>query len=314
MNILLTGGTGLIGRALCEHWLAQNKVLKKQKNTRDQHQLWVLSRTPEKVEKLCGKGVVGLRSVKELDAQDIHIHAVINLAGAPIADKSWSEARKKEITKSRVSFTHQLVGWIASRSKQPHTLISGSAVGYYGDCGDRILDDYISEPQRDFASQMCHQWEVEAFQAILSEVRVVCLRTGLVLSDEGGFLARLLPLFRVGLGGPLGTGKQWMPWIHIQDTVRMIEFFLNTWNTAGSFNVCAPNPVTAKQFASELGKALHRPALVPTPVWALQKRFGDELTAMILSSQRAIPKRAIEAGFRFTFTDLDQALDDLFDR
>ena len=308
VNILITGGTGLIGRALCKYW---RKIKQPEGMVRHaaQNHIWVLSREPEKVSKLCGKKVVGIGSLKELDGQNIQV--VINLAGAPIADKAWTDKRKIQLEDSRVLFTHRLVAWMGTLPTPPRVFISGSAMGYYGDCGDEVIDDYLNKPQQDFASQLCHKWEVEAFQALLSDIRIVCLRTGIVLACEGGFLSRVLPVFKMGLGGALGSGKQWMPWIHLNDVVRMIDFFVQTWETAGSYNVCAPEPVTNKQFTKAMARAVRRPALFKVPVWALDRKYGKELTDMILSSQRAVPKRVLEAGFQFEFPDLDDALDDL---
>lgn len=319
MNILLTGGTGLIGRALCQYWqqpLSGSMIQSSPSSSgsRALHQIWVLSRTPQKIANLCGQGVLGVSSLSELDEAHIAIDAVVNLAGAPIADKPWTQARKDEIWTSRVNQTQRLVAWMGKRAEPPQILISGSAIGYYGDCGDQILDEDYSEPPKDFASELCRQWELEALQALPLGVRTVRLRTSPVLSADGGFLSHLLPIYRLGLGGPLGTGQQWMSWIHIQDMVAMIDLFLHNKNTQGAYNICSPNPVRAQEFAKILGQALHRPAFVRAPTWALRFKLGAELAAMVLASQRVMPKRVQEAGFEFQFAKLSDALKNILDR
>ncbi|MCQ4310382.1 TIGR01777 family oxidoreductase [Pseudomonas stutzeri] len=296
MNILLTGGTGLIGRKLCERWLAEG------------HHLWVWSRSPEQVAKRCGGQVTGIGQLHELG--QMPIDAVINLAGAPIADRPWTKSRRLLLWNSRINLTEQLIEWLSGREQKPQVLISGSAVGWYGDGGERELTEDHSPVTNDFASQLCNAWEESAARAQRLGVRVVLVRTGLVLAREGGFLQRLLPLFRLGLGGRQGNGRQWMPWVHIDDQIALIDFLLQQPEASGPYNACAPQPVRNAEFAKALGRSLGRPAVVPVPALALKAGLG-ELSGLILGGQRAVPMRLQAAGFQFRFVELDAALADL---
>lgn len=296
MHILLTGGTGLIGRQLCRRWLTQG------------HRLTVWSRRPEKVAKLCGAQVRGISRLEEVGPEPVD--AVINLAGAPIVDRPWTHRRKALLWSSRISLTETLLAWLESREQKPQVLISGSAVGWYGDGGERVLTEVSPPVSEDFASQLCIAWEETAQRAEAMGIRVVLIRTGLVLSAEGGFLSRLLLPFKLALGGPIGSGRQWMPWIHINDQIALIDFLLNQNGVSGPYNACAPKPVRNREFAKTLGSVLHRPAIVPIPAFALRVGLG-ELSLLLLGGQRATPTRLLAAGFTFQFTDLRAALDDL---
>jgi uncharacterized protein (TIGR01777 family) len=299
MHILLTGGTGLIGRQLCRHWLTQG------------HRLTVWSRRPDKVAKLCGAQVRGISRLEEVGPEPVD--AVINLAGAPIVDRLWTHKRKALLWSSRISLTETLLAWLESREQKPQVLISGSAVGWYGDGGERELTEDSPPVNEDFASQLCIAWEETAQRAGVMGIRVVLIRTGLVLSAEGGFLSRLTLPFKLGLGGPIGTGRQWMPWIHINDQIALIDFLLNQKDASGPYNACAPRPVRNREFAKTLGSVLHRPAIVPVPTLVLRVGLG-ELSLLLLGGQRATPARLLAAGFTFQFTDLRAALDDLSSR
>ncbi|WP_085695360.1 MULTISPECIES: TIGR01777 family oxidoreductase [unclassified Pseudomonas] len=296
MHILLTGGTGLIGRELCRHWLQQG------------HRLTVWSRRPEQVAKLCGAQVRGIARLQDVD--DGPLDAIVNLAGAPIADRPWTHRRKALLWSSRITLTESLLAWLETRAQKPSLLISGSAVGWYGDGGERELNETASPVIDDFASQLCVAWEETAQRAEGLGIRVVLVRTGLVLSAEGGFLSRLLLPFRLGLGGPLGNGRQWMPWIHVDDQIALIDFLLHLNGANGPYNACAPKPVRNREFAKTLGQALHRPAFMPMPALALKVGLG-ELSQLLLGGQKAMPARLLEAGFTFRFTDLRAALDDI---
>lgn len=299
MHILLTGGTGLIGRALCRQWAAAG------------HQLTVLSRDPARVTRECGPGVRGIAQLEALG--DEHLDAVVNLAGAPIADRPWTAARRQLLWSSRVTLTEQLLGWLERREQRPGVLISGSAVGWYGDGGERELTEASQPVKEDFASQLCIAWEETAQRAHTLGMRVVLVRTGLVLASDGGFLSRLRLPFKLGLGGPIGDGRQWMPWIHIEDQIRLIDFLLQQNDASGPYNACAPEPVRNREFARRLGRALHRPALLPVPALVLKAGLG-ELSTLLLGGQRARPVRLLAEGFTFRFNDLQSALDDLSDR
>lgn len=299
MHILLTGGTGLIGTHVCRHWLSHG------------HELTVWSRHPERVPGLCGAGVRGIATLKALQGEPVD--AVINLAGAPIAQRPWTRRRREVLWASRITLTEQLLAWLALQPQRPRVLISGSAVGWYGDGGERQLDEEASPAKEDFASRLCTAWEETALRAEALGVRVVLLRTGLVLSADGGMLAQLLKPFRLGLGGPIGNGRQWMPWVHIADHIASIDFLLNNEAASGPYNACAPHPVRNREFAKQLGRALHRPAVVPLPAFVLKAGLG-EMAGLLLGGQRAVPVKLQRAGFTFGFQALPSALDDLLHR
>ena len=296
MHILLTGGTGLIGRALCANWIDKG------------HRLTVWSRQPAKVPSLCGAQVRGIAQLEELDGEVVD--AVINLAGAPIADRPWSDKRKALLWGSRVGLTEQLLSWLAQREQRPSVLLSGSAVGWYGDGADRELREDMQPLGNDFAAQLCAAWEETAQRAEALGIRVVLLRTGLVLAPEGGLLGRLRTPFRLGLGGRLGNGQQWMPWIHIADQIELIDFLLQHDDARGPYNACAPLPVRNAEFTRALGQALSRPTILPAPAFVLRAALG-EMAELLLGGQRALPSRLLDAGFNFRFTHLDVALADL---
>ncbi|WPC05934.1 TIGR01777 family oxidoreductase [Pseudomonas benzenivorans] len=296
MHILLTGGTGLMGRALCRYWLTQG------------HRLTVWSRSPQRVSSLCGAEVRGIGRLEELGEEPLD--AVINLAGAPIADRPWTRKRKTLLWASRIGLTEQLLAWLGRREQKPRVLVSGSAVGWYGDGGERELHEDTPQVTDDFAAQLCGAWEETAQRAEALGLRVVLVRTGLVLARDGGMLKRLLLPFKLGLGGPLGDGRQWMPWIHLADQIALIDFLMLQQQASGPYNACAPQPVRNAEFASALGRALHRPAILPAPAFVLRVTLG-ELSGLLLGGQRALPVRLGEAGFRFRFTDLDAALEDI---
>lgn len=296
MHILLTGGTGLIGRALCRHWAQQG------------HQLTVWSRSPQRVGALCGSQVRGIGQLEELG--EVTLDAVVNLAGAPIADRPWTSKRKSLLWASRITLTEQLLAWLEGRVQKPGVLVSGSALGFYGDGGERELHESDAPVSEDFAAQLCGAWEETALRAEALGIRVVLVRTGLVLAADGGFLKRLLPPFKLGLGGPLGNGRQWMPWVHLADQIALMDFLLRQPEARGPYNACAPQPVRNADFARSLGRVLHRPAILPVPAFVLRVGLG-ELSGLLLGGQRALPTRATEAGFEFRFTDLTAALVDL---
>ncbi|PYB76809.1 MULTISPECIES: TIGR01777 family oxidoreductase [Pseudomonas] len=300
MHILLTGGTGLIGQHLCQRWQA------------DGHRLTVWSRRPEQVAKICGTGVRGVARLDDIAADD-PVDAVINLAGAPIADRPWTAARRTLLWASRVALTEQLLAWLERRDQRPSVLISGSAVGWYGDGGERELTESSAPVKEDFASQLCIAWEETALRAQALGIRVVLVRTGLVLAADGGFLSRLRLPYKLGLGGPLGDGRQWMPWVHIDDQIALIDFLMQQKEASGPYNACAPEPVRNREFAKRLGRTLHRPAWMPMPALLLKAGLG-EMSTLLLGGQRARPVRLLAAGFTFRFNDLQSALDNLSSR
>lgn len=296
MRILITGGTGLIGRHLCAVLLAQG------------HTLTVLSRHPETVAAKCGRGVQAMSSMDEWTS-DRAFDAVINLAGEPIVDAYWSVKRKQVLLDSRVALTQRLVQRIASAQQKPTVLLSGSAVGYYGNGGDTVLDESMAAGH-DFPSELCASWENVARAAEQSGVRVCLLRTGLVLSKRGGLLGRMLLPFKLALGARLGDGKQWMSWVHLDDYVAMVLRLLNDTSLNGAFNMTAPAPVTNAEFTQTLAQTLHRPALFVAPSFALKLAMGER-ACLLLEGQRVIPKRLESSGFQFAHPRLDGSLQDL---
>ncbi|MBI1887549.1 MAG: TIGR01777 family protein [Nitrosomonadales bacterium] len=296
MQILITGGTGLIGRQLCKALLAEG------------HELTVLSRNPASVPVKCGAAVHALGSLAEW-RPDMTFDAVINLAGEPIIDKSWTAQRKQALWASRVTLTEELVRRIAAANHKPTVLLSGSAVGYYGNRGDVMLDE-AADAGKDFAAQLCKAWEDAARVAESVGVRVCLLRTAPVLSNDGGLLGRMLPPFRLGLGARLGDGKQWMSWVHMQDYVAMVLRLLHDPDAAGPYNMAAPQPVTNAEFTATLAAALHRPALFVAPALLLELSMGER-ASLLLEGQRALPGKMAAAQYRFAFTNLADALRDL---
>lgn len=293
MNILITGGTGFIGSALARSLVEQG------------HVVTVLSRSPEKVANICGPGVNALGSLPQLKAED-SFQVIVNLAGEPIVDARWTEARKQLIRDSRIGLTHQLITCIERMDVKPELLISGSAIGYYGDQGDAVLTEQ-SAPSRDFSGQLCADWENAAKQAEQFGVRVCLIRTGLVIASGGGFLQKMLPPFRLGLGGRLGDGKQWMSWVHRQDWINIALTMMADATMRGAYNATSPNPVTNAEFTRTLAQCLNRPALLPVPACALKALLG-EMAELVLGSQRVLPERLLAQGFRFQYEDLAAAL------
>jgi uncharacterized protein (TIGR01777 family) len=274
----------------------------------DGHALCVLSRhagtnLPPGVKLSAWDAMKGEPPADSLRDADIVIH----LAGEPVAQR-WTEESKRKIRESRVAGTRNLVQAMAKLTKRPQALIAASAVGYYGSRADESLVE-SSAPGNDYLAEVCTAWEREAAAAESLGVRVVRLRTGVVLDARGGALAKMLPPFRMGAGGPLGSGKQWMPWIHVQDLVELYRFAVMQ-PVSGVFNATAPNPVTNAEFTRALGAAVKRPAVLPMPAFALKMMFG-EMGAVLLASQKVLPKAAETAGFRFKFPEVAGALADV---
>lgn len=295
-HYLVAGGTGLIGSALCKHLVNAN------------HHVTVLSRQPETVTRLCGESVKGVSSLENID-EHIQFEGVINLAGAPIADKHWTKNRKTILEESRIGITSELVNWMKHRDLKPSCFISGSAVGWYGDGGDKYLTEE-SDFHDEYTHQLCEAWEKQALQAQDLAVRVCIVRTGLVLSPKGGFLNKMLLPFKIGLGGHLGNGQQYMSWIHINDMVKLLQFLLDKQDAEGIVNACSPSPVSNKIFSQSLAKQLNRPAFLPVPAWVL-KIILAEMSRLLLTGQRALPKKAQALGFEFDYTELNTALADV---
>ncbi len=239
------------------------------------------------------------------------LDAVVNLTGAPIAGQRWTTSRKNQIRDSRVVGTRQLVDALGRCSTHPSVLVSGSAVGFYGVRGDEELDEN-SPPGKGFLPEVAVAWEREALVAGKLGIRVILLRTGVVLAREGGALPEMSKPFRAFAGGPIGEGTQWMSWIHLVDQVQVIRFAIDSSGLNGPVNSTAPNPVRNEEFARELGKALRRPALIKAPAFALRAVFGEMAEELLLGGQRVVPRRLVTAGFQFRFSQLGPALGDLF--
>lgn len=296
MHILMTGGTGFIGQALCQQLVARGD------------QVTVCSRNPDQVSARCGPTVKGIDRAQSLPA-DAAIDVVINLAGQPIADARWSESRKQSLLDSRLQPTQDLVNWIESVENKPALVISASAVGYYGDMGGQTLDE-SSEFHDEFAHQLCDQWEQTARKAEASGVPVAIVRLGPVLGPGGGFLKKMLPAFKLGMGGKLGSGGQWFPWVHRQDVVAALLFLMDQPDASGVYNLTAPQPVSNQVFTETLASILNRPAWFGMPAPVLKMIFG-ELSELLLGGQHALPKRLLASGFQFQFDSLKPALQDV---
>lgn len=294
MRCLITGGTGFIGCHLMPHLKHLGPVS-------------VLTRNSQRAYQRLGHDIKCIADLQELNSLD-GFDAVINLAGEPIADKRWSQRQKHNIQQSRLTTTQQLVARLETSQQKPKVFISGSAVGYYGDQADTLLDETAQPGQADFASQLCQQWESIATQAA-PHTRLCILRTGIVLGKQHGALKKMLPAYQLGVGGPLGSGTQYMPWIHIKDMVRLILFLLES-QLSGIVNACAPHPVTNREFSYQLAKTLKRPHLLSTPAWVLKLAMG-EMAELLLASQRAIPQQLQQAGFIFRYATLQPALENL---
>jgi len=235
------------------------------------------------------------------------LQAAIHLGGVNVAGHRWTPAWKREIRSSRVESTRALATALAALSQAPHTLLVASATGIYGDRGDELLDE-DSNPGRGFLADVCQEWEDAARPAVEAGIRVVNLRFGVVLGPGPGALAKMLPIFRLGLGGRLGSGRQWMSWISLADTVAAVLFALDTPTLAGPVNLTAPQPATNAEFTRALARAVHRPAVLPAPAFALRLALGAMADEALLSSARVVPSSLLNAGFQFAHPTLDSAL------
>ncbi|SFN06015.1 TIGR01777 family oxidoreductase [Marinobacter pelagius] len=292
-RILITGGTGFIGKELCPRLLERGD------------RLWVYSRQPpENVKAICGR----VEAVNDLDSlrSGPGFDAVINLAGEGIADKRWSASRKQALRDSRIRLTEQLVDLARTWEKLPEVMVSGSAVGFYGDQrAAPVTED--TTPHDEFTHRFCNDWEKAAMALAGNNTRVCLSRTGVVAGPGGGFLQRMLLPFKLGLGGRLGSGEQYMPWVHRTDVVNALIWMLDTETAQGPYNVVSPNPVTNAEFTRTLGRVLHRPTLFPAPGAVLKVALG-EMSRLLLTGQNARPARLLDEGFEFRFKELESAL------
>ena len=302
MRVVITGGSGLVGRALVDELVGHG------------HAPVVLSRRPEAVEGLpAGAQAAGWSGddpealARTLDGAD----AVVHLAGASIADGRWTAARKRAILESRTQTSATVAEAIGRAGAKPRVLVQASAVGYYGPGGDRLLTE-SSPPGDDFLARVCVAWEEASAGVAEHGVRRAVARTGVVLATDGGALPKMMLPFKLFAGGPAGSGSQWMPWIHIADEAAALRFLLEHDAASGPFNLTAPEPLTNRDFSRELGRAMGRPSLLPAPAFALKLALG-EMSTVVLDGQRAVPQRLLEAGFSFRFETAAAALSDLLD-
>ena len=301
MKVLVTGASGLIGSALCDALLERGD------------EVAGLSRDPERA-RSTRPGIVWHRWEPTLERPPATafdgVDGVVHLLGEPI-DQRWTEDVKERIMETRRTGTHNLVGAIAGLERKPAVLVSQSAVGFYGDRGDVVLDESAPPGGESFDSKVVQAWEEAAREVKASGVRLVIVRTGQVLDADGGMLAELLTPFKLGVGGPLAGGAQYLSWIHIEDEVGLLLWALDNDAVSGVVNATAPNPATNKEFSKALGRALGRPAIVPVPGLVLDLKFGSEFGKVLRGGQRVMPKRAQELGYEFKHPDLDAALADL---
>jgi uncharacterized protein len=298
MHIVMTGGTGFIGRSLCASLCQEG------------HRVTLLTKRIEEAQRSSGSTVTTVEwTGREAGAWEHCLEgadAVINLAGAPIADGRWTDARKRLLTESRVLTTRLLVEAMSRRSSKPRTLVSASGIGYYGASDDRVLDEGAARGQG-FLADLCLAWEAEALRAAELGVRVVTLRTGMVLEQDGGALPKMLLPFRLFTGGPIMPGTQWVSWIHRRDHIGLTQWVLKTPSVSGPVNVVAPEAVTMNGFCEGLGRVLHRPSWLPVPGFALSLALG-ELGTLMTTGQRVNPAKALSGGYVFHYPTLELAL------
>lgn len=294
MKILITGGTGLIGSQLVP-FLAP------------QHTLVIITRNVAMAEKVLGHKVSLHSSLDHFDNLN-EFDAVINLAGEPVLGKRWSKKQKKQIESSRWHTTQTLVDLIANSDSPPSIMISGSAIGYYGRQGSQPIDESFSDVNQEFSHSLCAKWEQIALSAQSQSTRVCVIRTGIVLSNTGGALGQMVTPFRLGLGGPIGSGKQFMSWIHIQDMLMAINFLLSNDKCQGAFNFTAPVPVQNREFAQTLANKMHRPAFFTTPAFVLRMLMG-EMSELLTFGQNVVPAKLQQHGFSFSYETIEQALE-----
>jgi uncharacterized protein (TIGR01777 family) len=303
VRVLVTGASGFIGAKLCDALLARGDE--------------VVGLTRDPARALAGERRVAWHAwepaaerapVEALEG----VEGVVHLLGERI-DQRWTEAAKRRIMESRRTGTRNLVEAIAARSSPPAAMVSQSAIGYYGDRGGAVLDESAA-PGGGFDSEVVQEWERAAREVEGRGVRLAIARTGHVLDPRGGFLGRLMTPFRLGVGGPVAGGGQYLSWIHIDDEVGLLLWALGEQAVSGAINATAPEPATSREFASALGRALHRPAVLPVPGLALDLMFGREFGRVLRGGQRVVPRRALELGYRFRHPDLDEALADLLSR
>jgi uncharacterized protein (TIGR01777 family) len=303
VRVLVTGASGFLGSAVSDALVARGD------------EVVGLTRDPERARSsnpTVGWHAWNATAERPPDAALGEVDTVVNLIGEPI-DQRWTDEAKQRIRDSRERATKNLVDAMRAADPRPRALVSQSAVGYYGDRGDAIVDESTA-PGTTFDAGVCVAWETAARSAEEIGMRVAIIRTGLVLDPKHGLLKQLLPTFRLGLGGPVAGGRQYMPWIHLDDWVRLVLWVVDGEDRTGVYDATAPNPVTNADLSKALGRALGRPAVMPVPKLAIKARFGGELGEVITGGQRAIPRRALDGGFEFAHPEVEPALRSLLDR
>jgi uncharacterized protein len=299
MRVLVTGASGMIGSSLCDALLARGD------------EVVGLTRNPERARSTNPtlRWHAWQATMERPPAEAFEdVDAVVNLIGEPI-NQRWTAASKRRILESRATATGNLIDGIASLARRPKVLVSQSAIGYYGDRGDAIVDE-SADPGADFAAQVGVAWEAAAHEAD-GLLRLVVLRSGLVLDQRDGLLKQLLTPFKLGVGGPIAGGGQYMSWIHVDDEIGLILWAMDDENVSGTINATAPNPVTNKELSKALGRVLHRPAVMPVPGFAVSLLRGSELAERVKGGQRVVPRRALDLGHSFQHPELEPALRDL---
>lgn len=300
MKILITGGTGFVGQRLLKKF----------------DTCVVTSRSKSRAQRKLGESLQVIEWQSTGEPLDLTNHedidGVVNLMGESIAEGRWTPDKKERIRKSRVEGTSRLVDALLALPQLPRVVVSASAVGIYGDCGDDVVDESYRKADG-FLADVCHEWEEATQPLVDAGVRVVTLRVGIVLGREGGALAKLLPMFRLGLGGKLGNGKHYVPWIHVEDLVSLIQWSVENDNVVGPVNGTAPNPIRNSTFTKAIANAVRRPAFLPAPKFALKLALG-EFADSLFSSQQVIPKAALDGGFQFKFSQIDDAMREIVQR
>ena len=299
MRVLLSGSTGFLGTTLVETLGKQGHTvagLVRPGTARD-------GAAETRVQAVAWDPVAGQFDAAQAEGAD----ALVHLAGSPIAGGRWNASRKELLRTSRIDATRHLIGALAKLRRPPRVIVSASAVGYYGDRGEETLTE-LSSPGNDFLAGVCGEWEAETSRAELFGARVVSLRFGIILGEHGGALPRMLLPFKLGAGGRLGSGRQWMSWLTLQEAVNIIQFALAAAGLAGPANAVTPNPVRNSEFTKDLANTLRRPALFPAPAFALRLALGEMADALLLSSQKAMPAKLVDSGYRFLQPNLESAL------
>ncbi len=293
MHFLITGGSGFIGSRLTQKLIKNN------------HQVTILTRNiKQKYNPLINKAQL----IDSLGKPKENYDVIINLAGESIAHGRWTQQKKKRIFESRIRITEKLINYMDQQEKKPQLLISSSAIGYYGNNGNKAFVETSQPKNNSFTHTLCNTWEQTAYKAKKQKVRVCCVRTGLVLDCNGGLLAQILPSFKFYLGSSLGNGKQWMSWIHIDDLIGLFEHIIFHKDIEGPINATAPYPVTNKEFSKTLGKVIHRPSFFAIPPWILKFSFGEMGETLFLKGQKVLPQKALDTGYQFKYTELEEAL------